>query len=124
MRCTSTAIRVVVTFAVTMLALCSCTRNPDESTPKTPKPVDQAALSKAIDDYQASGPAPLRNVRAVLVSIDGSTVVSRYYGSDAGEHENVHGVTASLVGALVGIAISDGMIAGVEQTLANLLPNH
>ena len=71
------------------------------------------------------GRATLDNVRAVLVSVDGETRIAHYrHGFTEGDHGHVFSVTKSVVRILIGIAIADGLIAGVDQPLAELLPGH
>ena len=67
-------------------------------------------------------PPGLANVRAVLVSVDGATVVAHYRDSAPDETAHVWSVTKSVLSMLVGIAIADGHLRGLEQTLAELLP--
>jgi CubicO group peptidase (beta-lactamase class C family) len=50
------------------------------------------------------------------------TVFEDYPQSSAGEYHDVYSVTKSVVSTLVGIAIDEGLIAGVDETLGELLP--
>jgi CubicO group peptidase (beta-lactamase class C family) len=63
-------------------------------------------------------------VRAVLVEVDGETVLEHYVDADADDFFDSRSVTKSVVAAAVGIAIEEGHIDGVDQTLAELLPDH
>ena len=63
-----------------------------------------------------------RDLRAVLVNLCGVPLVERYVASSPEKHHNVASVTASVVSALAGIAIQDGLIRSVDQTIAELLP--
>ena len=63
-----------------------------------------------------------RDLRAVLVNLCGVRLVERYVRSGPADHHNVSSVTASVVSALAGIAIGDGLIRDVDQTLGELLP--
>jgi CubicO group peptidase (beta-lactamase class C family) len=64
-------------------------------------------------------------VRAVLVARHGSVVVERYYRSTSPtDRADVHSVTKSVMSALIGIAIAEGRIPGVQATLAQLLPSY
>ena len=65
----------------------------------------------------------LRPVRAVLVSVNGKTVLNLYNDSNAAESEDVWSVTKSVVSILIGIAIDEGHLK-LDQTLADLLPKH
>jgi CubicO group peptidase (beta-lactamase class C family) len=88
--------------------------------------VDAQALSTAVDTFfERSFAAGKSNVRAVLVSVDGQPVVNRYYrGRTAAETANVASVTKSVVSTLVGIALAEGELDGLDQTLRELLPDY
>jgi CubicO group peptidase (beta-lactamase class C family) len=65
-----------------------------------------------------------RNVRAILVSVGGRPVMEQYYQSSPTETRNVYSVTKSVLGTLIGIALSEGRLRGVDQPLTELLPAH
>jgi CubicO group peptidase (beta-lactamase class C family) len=67
--------------------------------------------------------APFRPLRAILIETDGHTVLERYHRGTASDTSNVFSVTASVVGTLIGIALSDGSLRSVDQTLGELLPS-
>ncbi|WP_344297287.1 serine hydrolase domain-containing protein [Agromyces neolithicus] len=83
--------------------------------------VDQqlaAALDQefAADDYAG--------LASVIVLADGRTAYERYYDSVATDHHHVWSVTKSIISTLVGIAIGERKISGVDATLAQLLPDY
>ena len=61
---------------------------------------------------------------SVIVLADGRTAYERYFDSVATDHHHVWSVTKSIVSTLVGIAIGEEKIPGVDATLAQLLPDH
>ncbi len=64
-------------------------------------------------------------IKAVLVTVDGRPVVEHYgRNGDPQETGEVFSVTKSVMSMLIGIAIDEGSIAGVDQTLAELLPDY
>jgi CubicO group peptidase (beta-lactamase class C family) len=65
----------------------------------------------------------LNAVRAVLVSVDGDTVLSYYRNRRPTDYAHVWSVTKSVMSILVGIAIDEGRLR-LDQTLAELLPAH
>jgi CubicO group peptidase (beta-lactamase class C family) len=65
----------------------------------------------------------IRNLRAILVGVDGKTMVERYYDSNVEETADVASVTKSIVSTLVGIAVSEGDLT-LDQTLSELLPSY
>lgn len=79
-----------------------------------------SAIDAAIDDPSFG----LQQLRAVQVSINGSVVVRRYYNSDAAEYSDLQSITKSIVSTLVGIAISESRISGLDANLGNLLPKY
>ena len=96
-----------------------------EPTPASDPPIDYVALEVEIEKAITTGPATLDNVRAVLVSVDGETQIAHYrHGFTADDHRHVWSVTKSVISILIGIAIADGLIASIDQPLAELLPKH
>ena len=88
--------------------------------------IDVRALERGTDDYlaQAETSEPqLAAVRSLLVSVDGRTVLERHVGGGPDQTHHVYSVTKSVVSTLVGIAVDQGLIAGVDSTLAELLPD-
>lgn len=64
-------------------------------------------------------------IKAFVVQVDGKPVVERYHPDwGPGASKNVFSVTKSVMSLLIGIAIDEGSIAGVDQTLAELLPQY
>jgi CubicO group peptidase (beta-lactamase class C family) len=104
-----------------VLALSACTAGQRPSPTSSVAP-DHAELTQAVDDFLAS--PGHETVQAVLVSVDGNTVVERYRGARADQPLHVWSVTKSFLGTLVGIAVADGLIDDLDQTLAQLLPRH
>lgn len=64
------------------------------------------------------------SVRAILVTVNGKPVFEKYYDSTKDEYHNVFSVTKSVMSTLIGIAVGEGRIAGVDETLAHLLPQY
>ena len=89
-----------------------------------PRPtVDGAALLAKVENHLGTDPAH-DQLRALVVLVGDRTVVENYYdGSTADSVWDVESVTKSIVSTLVGIAIAEGKISGVDATLAELLPD-
>src|SRR4051812_32140389 len=66
----------------------------------------------------------LRNVRAVLVLVDGRPVLERYRGGPPQESHDTFSVGKSIVSTLVGMAIAEGKLRGVDVSLAEALPQY
>jgi CubicO group peptidase (beta-lactamase class C family) len=74
-------------------------------------------------DHGARLPYP--TLRSVLVVRHGMLVVERYYhGATPDTHFNVFSVTKSVTSALVGIALGDHKLDGLDQPVARLLASH
>jgi CubicO group peptidase (beta-lactamase class C family) len=85
--------------------------------------VDAAALDAAISSFLNTFlAADLRNVRAVLVWVNERPVVQQYHESKPSDSRNIASVTKSFVSTLVGIALAEGHLKRLDQTLGELLP--
>ena len=87
--------------------------------------IDVRALERGTDAHlaQADTSVPqLAAVRSLLVSVDGRTVLERHVDGGPDRTHHVYSVTKSVVSTLVGIAIAEGLIDGVDSTLGELLP--
>ena len=87
---------------------------------------DQQGMDPAVLDHLATiVPASYPQVRSVLVVRHGYLVDERYWhGLDAGDGHNSFSVTKSFVSALVGIALRDHHLKGLDQTVEELLADH
>jgi CubicO group peptidase (beta-lactamase class C family) len=64
-------------------------------------------------------------LRAAVVEVDGRVVFEEYYrSSSASDTSSAFSVTKSVTSTLVGIALDEGAVHSVNQTLAELLPQH
>ena len=92
---------------------------PAPRTPVRPRAtLDSARLAAA---YERAAQMP--RVRSLLVEWRSERVGERYWrGASATAHANVKSVSKSIISALVGIAIADGHLEGLHQTVGELLP--
>jgi CubicO group peptidase (beta-lactamase class C family) len=81
-----------------------------------------AEVENRIQEFLDAGSGAFDRVRAILVSVAGRPVVERYYHSSAATTGNVFSVTKSVMSMLIGIAIDERKLGGVDQTLVELLP--
>jgi CubicO group peptidase (beta-lactamase class C family) len=94
-------------------------------TPTPSRTVDYAAMETAIEDKISSGSSRLSTINAVLLSVDGETKITHYRnGSRPEDALHVWSVTKSVVSALIGIAIDEKVINGLDATLLELLPRY
>jgi CubicO group peptidase (beta-lactamase class C family) len=134
--------RVVVAAAVVVLASvtgCDGSGNIQAASPDTPATSTAetsrsrsggeiarvgSEIAERIESFvDPSTNAPFRPLRAVLIKADGDTLLERYYQGSSSDTANVFSITASVVGTLIGIALSDGYLRSVDQTLGELLPS-
>jgi CubicO group peptidase (beta-lactamase class C family) len=105
-----------------LVVLSSCTASTaPQPTPTSATPVDYAAIEAKIK----SGSVGWDTIGAVMVSVEGETKIAHYRNSrtpDGALH--VWSITKSVVSALIGVAIAYKIIAGLDQTLEDLLPRY
>jgi CubicO group peptidase (beta-lactamase class C family) len=79
-----------------------------------------ADLPKRIDSFVDENDLELR---AVLVVADDRLVAERYYhGVTRGRFLHLYSATKSVTGLLAGIALAEGKLTGLDETLAEALP--
>jgi len=67
--------------------------------------------------------ATLPRLRSLLVSHRGELVLERYYGgARAAQNANIKSASKSVISALVGIALSRGLIKGLDQPIVDFFP--
>jgi CubicO group peptidase (beta-lactamase class C family) len=87
--------------------------------PKDGTGVDAAALHRALEDARS-----VAALRSIVVVKNGLLVGEQYYGGMTGEAlQGLNSVTKSVASMLVGIAIQQGKIKGLSETVATLLPS-
>ena len=134
------AVRIGAVLAVVLLAVgCTGTTTPpdggaaSEASPTALAPLLPTATSEAdlaVDQQLAAAldhefaSDEYTGLASVIVLADGRTAYERYYDSAGTDHHHVWSVTKSIISTLVGIAIGEGKIPGVDATLAQLLPDH
>jgi CubicO group peptidase (beta-lactamase class C family) len=88
-------------------------------------PAEQGMDPAVLDDLDTMVPASYPKVRSLLVVRHGYLVYERYRrGVTADDGHNSFSVTKSVVSALVGIALGDGELTGLDQTVEELLADH
>jgi CubicO group peptidase (beta-lactamase class C family) len=80
--------------------------------------VDSVLLARAYDRA-----AELPRLRSLLVQYRGRLVGERYFhGASRSSRANIKSASKSIISLLVGVAIAEGRIRGVDQTIGELLP--
>jgi CubicO group peptidase (beta-lactamase class C family) len=83
--------------------------------------MDLSVLAK-LDTYVAAVPP---RIRAILVVRHGYLVFERYYlGNTKSNYQMIRSVTKSVTSALVGIALQQGYIRSLDQTLSDFFPQY
>lgn len=91
---------------------------PAVTAPPPPVPLDSLRLAPA---YERA--AALPRLRSLLVQQHGTMVGERYFhDATAARAANIKSASKSVISALVGIALAEGELHGLDQPLAELLP--
>ena len=99
--------------------LLACSNATDtEAARATPSSEELAARIASLGEVSAN----FDQVRSILVARGGELVHEQYFSADADSYFDVQSVTKSVVSTLIGIALGEGVIGGVDDTLAQLLP--
>ena len=110
------ALFVGVAGALALLAASTSLTGPSQALtrPTAASQTFDAALSQA---------ATLTRLRSLLVSVDGTLVLERYYrGASAARPANVKSVSKSIIALLVGIAVDRRQIASISDPISRYLP--
>jgi CubicO group peptidase (beta-lactamase class C family) len=108
-----------------VLASCSSPARPQSAPNPAKAAVDYAAMQTMIENKISSGSLGLSTIDAVLVSVEGETKLAHYRnGSKPEDALHVVSVTKSVASALIGIAIDEKIISGLDATLPELLPRY
>jgi CubicO group peptidase (beta-lactamase class C family) len=92
---------------------------------RTAAPDQQGMDPAVLGHLDTIVPASYPQVRSVLVVRHGYLVVERYWqGVTASDSHNSFSVTKSFVSALVGIALGEGELKSLDQTVEELLADH
>ncbi len=114
-------------LAVAVLAGCTSATQAPAPSPASPSAtahrVDVAALGQQVDLYFANDLTDaFRNRQALLVSVDGRIVLERYWHSTAATSGNIESAGKTILSTLVGIALDEGKLRSLDQTVGELLP--
>jgi len=111
---------VFAATAVLLLLLTACSGGSDQASGR----LDAVQLVHDVQQDLSSDPDH-DALRALIVQVRGKPVVEKYFGGAGSDsYWETASVTKSFLSTLVGIAIADGKISGVDATLAELLPSH
>jgi CubicO group peptidase (beta-lactamase class C family) len=110
---------LLVVIACFLLPACSHTESPEQPS-STP---DRERIAAAIAGY-AEVISDFDQLRAIVVATDDRIVFEQYYGTDQEAYWGVQSVTKSVVSTLIGIALHEGLIGSLDDTLAQLLPRY
>ena len=113
--------RTATLLAATVLSLLPVAACSDDREREPDRSVDEALLITAVNEQLGIDP-DIDNLRAMLVYVDGEPVLENYFDWPTDAHWDIASITNSVLAMLIGIAIDEGAIPGLEATLAELLP--
>jgi len=139
--CTASKSALCSTAGLVLVLACACssaaespdsvaattvaTPAPEASATSSPGPVNTAEVKRQVDLFLSPGGRYDELIRAVLVMVDGVPIVEHYGTNGSPETTgDIFSVTTSVMSMLIGIAIGEGHIGSVDQTLADLLPTY
>jgi CubicO group peptidase (beta-lactamase class C family) len=92
---------------------------------RTAAPDQQGMDPQVLDDLDTQVPQHYPQVRSLLVVRHGYLIYEHYWhGFGPADGQQLHSVTKSIISALVGIALADQKLKGLEQTVGELLAAH
>ena len=115
--------RAALALLVALTCLVTSTCSEAGTSTKQAATPSSAELAANIEEH-AEIISDFDQVRAILVAKGDEIVHEQYFGTDADAYWGVQSVTKSVVSTLIGIALDEGLIASVDATLAELLPQH
>jgi CubicO group peptidase (beta-lactamase class C family) len=108
----------ILVLALTFVLVSSPRATPAEE--NSPSPLDPKLRIELLARANA-----LPRMRSLLVSIDDELVEEHYYhGAAAHRVANVKSVSKSIISILVGIAIDQGYVSGIDQVIADYFPDY
>jgi CubicO group peptidase (beta-lactamase class C family) len=117
---------LVVVLAL-MFAACSASpaeqHDPSPTTQGPASPPNYRQLGESIEEAIVSGSVALDTIGAVLISVNGQTVLTHYRnGRKPDKTLHAYSVTKSVLSALIGIALDEKLIKDLDSPLGELLP--
>ena len=108
-----------------MLVSCTSTAEPDAAATGAGAPLSSAEVEELTTEVTAylGSQDIFDDVRAVLVATGDEVVLAEYQLAGPEDFFDTESVTKSVMSTLVGIAIDQGLIEGVDATLGELLPD-
>lgn len=110
--------RSLLFLAASCLLLLGCTSVGREEAPAFP---EEEGLAAEIAVFGENYPE-FNQLRAVVVAVDDDIVFEQYYETDQDAYWGMQSVTKSVLSTLIGIALDEGLISSVDDTLVDLLP--
>ncbi|MDQ3512276.1 MAG: serine hydrolase, partial [Chloroflexota bacterium] len=113
-------------LAVAQSGTATATAEPSRPSQPWPEadPAEEGMDASLLDQAGERADAELPDISALVVARGGSLVYERYYGGqEADEPINVRSVTKSVVSTLIGIALADGDLESLDQTIGDLIPD-
>jgi CubicO group peptidase (beta-lactamase class C family) len=118
---------VLVVVLALMFGACSASpaeqHDPSPTTQGPASPPNYRQLGESIEEAIVSGSVALDTIGAVLISVNGQTVLTHYRNGRKPEKTlHAYSVTKSVLSALIGIALDEKLIKDLDSLLGELLP--
>jgi len=112
-------------LAGVLLLVAGCGSTQDaEDVAEGPTAAQLAQLAQRVEGLIDSDAFRFGDLRGVKLTVDGETVLDRYYESTESSTADVASVGKSIMGTLVGIALDEGELESMDQPLKELLPDY
>jgi CubicO group peptidase (beta-lactamase class C family) len=111
-------VRALLAALTAIVVLGSACSNP----PPVIEPLDER-VETIVGEQLRLAPV-FEKIRAVVVTRGGETLSETYQESSPEDYHVVFSVTKSIISTLIGIAIEDGLIVGVDAPLGDVLPGY
>ena len=107
-----------------LIVLSGCAAKPVDAWPLAAPEAQGMDSAKLEAAFQAVDAYPQNDIHSLLVLRKGVIVAEKYYQSyDQDSHNALYSCTKSVISALVGIAIEEGALKGVDQPVADFFPD-
>ena len=120
-------VQICVSVSVSLSAQVVQSSAPQSTTDGWPIATAESAgvSSKPLQDLENSVRAgEFKKIGSVLIARHGKLVYEAYFDGDANALRDTRSATKSITDALIGIAISEKKLSGVDARVLNLLPEH
>src|SRR5579864_8139245 len=118
-----TLCRLIVFAALSASFATAQNARPANDGVETAEPESVGVAAKPLHDMEAAIRAgDFKKIGSVLIARHGKLVYEGYFDGDADSLRDTRSATKNITGVLVGIAIAEGKLSGVDAKVLSLLP--